>query len=69
MCFEEYLQDEQYYQIALATLRLKQIKELKESLKSIVVQCNKNKFKLGPSLAILSELRSVQTENMNTLLD
>ncbi len=51
MSFEEYLQEidtyikpeEQYYQISIYTLRLKQIKELKECLKEIVIQCNKNR--------------------------
>jgi hypothetical protein len=77
MSFDEYLQEidiyinpeEQYYQISVYTLRLKQLKELKECIREIVIQCNKNRFKLKTSLNMLNEIRVAQTENMDTLLD
>jgi hypothetical protein len=76
MSFKSYLKeigtdaynDEQYYQIAVYQLKLKQIKELKYLLVSLT-----NKFRNRQIIKIdalkLKKMEQMHTENMNELLD
>jgi len=61
--------DEQYYQIAVYQLRLKQIKELKFLLVALTNKFRNRQITKIDALKKVKKLEQMQTENMNELLD
>jgi len=77
MSFKSYLKenstdgynDEQYYQIAVYQLRLKQIKEIKYLLVALTNKFRNRQITKIDALKKLKKLEQMHTENMNELLD